>query len=429
MATTVVKSIGATGRDYATIQAFFDAVPDLVAADQIWEGQIYPDSGNTISGNFSVTKTTDATRFIRLRPAAGYSFSDNASVRTNALRINASNGILLTPSTTNPIITHNCYIELQGLQLENTTTAHTCFGNGGRITFDRCIARAPSSSVWVGVTSTGHVYTKNSVFIIGYLYTEGTINASVFDSSTFIGNPSGAMIAMVYNPAPEIRNCAFFGSTTPITAPSFNGSPNGNNCAASATTLPVGGLTSQVSADQLESFATDSTADIRLKAGNTIGAAGVYNASVLTDISGTTRDTSTPSVGAWEYVASGATASFDTILDPAAFSGTASVSPAASLSISTADAIFSGSASVSSDGVLTLPVLKNNTGTVLASETGATVHVYATTGAHVVTKTGQTTNGSGVMSITDPLIVASTQYRVVIVLASGAEGMDKVTAA
>lgn len=124
-----------------------------------------------------------------------------------------------------------------------------------------------------------------------------------------------------------------------------------------------------------------------------------------------------------------ASASLSTTLDPAVFSGTASVSPVASLSISTAAAVFSGYASVSSDGVLTLPALKNNTGTVLASETGATVHVYATTGAHVVTKTGQTTNGSGVMSITDPLIVASTQYRVVIVLASGDEGMDKVTAA
>jgi len=77
---------------------------------------------------------------------------------------------------------------------------------------------------------------------------------------------------------------------------------------------------------------------------------------------------------------------------------------------------------------LTLPALKNNTGTVLASETGATAYVYATTGAHVVTKTGQTTDVSGVMTITDAALVAATQYRVVVVLASGAEGMDKVTA-
>lgn len=83
-----------------------------------------------------------------------------------------------------------------------------------------------------------------------------------------------------------------------------------------------------------------------------------------------------------------------------------------------------------SQGTLTLPVLKNNTGTILANETGATVHVYAvSTGNKVVTKTAQTTNGSGIMSVTDALIVAATQYRVVVVLGSGAEGLDKVTAA
>lgn len=113
----------------------------------------------------------------------------------------------------------------------------------------------------------------------------------------------------------------------------------------------------------------------------------------------------------------------------AAFSGAAGVGTLASMAITTDAALFSGSASVAGAVALTLPALKNNTGTLLANETGATVYVYATTGAHVVTKTGQTTNSSGVMVITDAALVASTQYRVVIVLASGAEGMDKVTAA
>lgn len=78
---------------------------------------------------------------------------------------------------------------------------------------------------------------------------------------------------------------------------------------------------------------------------------------------------------------------------------------------------------------LVLPALKNNAGTVLASETGATAYVYdVSTGALVVKKTGQTTNGSGVMTVVDASIVSGTTYRVVIVLASGAEGMDKVAA-
>ena len=148
--------------------------------------------------------------------------------------------------------------------------------------------------------------------------------------------------------------------------------------------------------------------------------------------------------------AAGVTATLSTTTDAAVFSGLASVSPltvltatladalfagsagsgaVASLAITTDAALFSGAASVAGAVALTLPALKNNTGTVLASETGATVYVYATTGAHVVTKTAQATNASGIMTITDAALVAATQYRVVVVLASGAEGMDKVTAA
>lgn len=90
----------------------------------------------------------------------------------------------------------------------------------------------------------------------------------------------------------------------------------------------------------------------------------------------------------------------------------------------------SGTITVESTGILTTPPLKNNTGTLLANETGATAYVYnVTTGALVLTKTSQTTNSSGVMTIEDAALVPTTQYRVVVVLASGAEGMDKLTAA
>jgi hypothetical protein len=117
--------------------------------------------------------------------------------------------------------------------------------------------------------------------------------------------------------------------------------------------------------------------------------------------------------------------------DAAAFSGTITSSSVTGTlaAVDGADAAsFSGTVT-SATPTLTTPVLKNNTGTVLANETGATVCVYnVTTGALVVKKTGQTTNGSGVMTITDAAIAAATEYRVVISLASGAEGMDRITA-
>lgn len=116
-------------------------------------------------------------------------------------------------------------------------------------------------------------------------------------------------------------------------------------------------------------------------------------------------------------------------IDAASATSTGKASATGSLPSVTLAAVTATAAGGAGTPSLTLPALKNNTGTLLASETGATAHVYTLAGALVVTKTAQTTNGSGVMVITDAALTAATQYRVVIVLASGAEGMDKVTAA
>ena len=91
------------------------------------------------------------------------------------------------------------------------------------------------------------------------------------------------------------------------------------------------------------------------------------------------------------------------------------------------------STSITTDAVgagatLTVGPQVNNTTTVHANVAGITAHVYAVSGALVVTKTAQTTNASGVMSITDSLLAAGTTYRVVLVYGTGEEGMAKVVA-
>lgn len=69
-------------------------------------------------------------------------------------------------------------------------------------------------------------------------------------------------------------------------------------------------------------------------------------------------------------------------------------------------------------GFLT-PVLKNNTGTVLASETGVACNVYnASTGALVVRKTGLTSSAAGIVSVTDAAMAAGTTYAYEIVLSA-----------
>lgn len=176
-----------------------------------------------------------------------------------------------------------------------------------------------------------------------------------------------------------------------------------------------------------------------------------YLAIELNNGAGTTL-TSFDDVTISDVSAGGASASFTITTEDATISGSGEVRPMASFAVTSASATFSGSAYTGSSkasisatagdstfsgsavgdvtqGVITTPALKNNTGTVLVNETGITVYVYTPdTGALVVKKTGQTTNVSGVLTVADALITASTLYRIVIALSSGAEGMDKVTA-
>lgn len=118
---------------------------------------------------------------------------------------------------------------------------------------------------------------------------------------------------------------------------------------------------------------------------------------------------------------------FGTLLEavvvPATLSGTATLGditasgdlapqPDSSLSGSATlgDITASGTLGVA-PGVITTPVLKNNTGTILASVSGVVANVYhPTTGALVVRKTGLSSDGSGIVTITDALLVPGTSY-------------------
>lgn len=90
---------------------------------------------------------------------------------------------------------------------------------------------------------------------------------------------------------------------------------------------------------------------------------------------------------------------------------------------------FAISATASASGTLTTGVFKNNTGSVLSNLSGLTVTVLnLSTMAFVKTFTGQTTSGTGVMSINDPLFTSGTWYAVVTKNASDVLGVEKYQA-
>lgn len=112
-------------------------------------------------------------------------------------------------------------------------------------------------------------------------------------------------------------------------------------------------------------------------------------------------------------------------LDDVSASGTLSVGSSIVSGTATLDDITaSGTVSSSpASGTITSPVLKNNTGTVLASVTGIVANVYnATTGALVVRKTGLSSNGSGIVTITDVLLTAGVTYAYELDLSATSQG-------
>src|ERR1035437_9016454 len=89
----IVKTIGATGRQYATINLWDASVPsNLVTDGNSYEGDMYNDA-EFAGSQLLAAHTTNSTHTLLLTAAAGQSFQDNANVRTNALKYNVSNGV------------------------------------------------------------------------------------------------------------------------------------------------------------------------------------------------------------------------------------------------------------------------------------------------------------------------------------------------
>src|SRR5262249_25313543 len=92
----VTKTIGTSGRDYSTVQAWEDALPaNLVTDGNSQVGQCFNDSEFTVAGDILTIsgETTDASHTITITTGSGQSFRDNAGVQTNALLYNVSNGV------------------------------------------------------------------------------------------------------------------------------------------------------------------------------------------------------------------------------------------------------------------------------------------------------------------------------------------------
>lgn len=318
MPTTITKTIGATSSpvtpDYSTLQAWEDAITaDLVAADEQWVGECLNQGEFTVNGTVLTVsgQTTDATRNIILRCAAGASFNDNANVRTNALRYNASNGVAIrtTSAAYNTIIAiSTAWTRLEDLQIDGS--AVTTFGIS--ITVVGCVIKkciidtsglANSTGISIVYSSATTTSVINCLLLTGregISFNSYTTVNHVIAGNTLVAN-SNAMRAFTINNSsrPIITNCGVFGYGA------FNNGTEGTGTGFNATDLASApgsnNLTSLTTADQFE----NSTNDFRAASTGDLQAGTPDATNLADDISNQDRDDTTPWIGCWEVAAAG----------------------------------------------------------------------------------------------------------------------------
>jgi len=310
MPTTVVKTIGTSSRDYSTLQAWEDACPaNLVTSDQIWRGECYNDSEFVdSSGNVFLAisgETTDATRYLELTAAAGQSFQDNAGVRTNALKYNASNGVGIRETTGyNAIIFISVnFARFSRIQMKHDGTGRCITSSGGdSCTLKDTILYTTSSNTGIQIGSSWKI-----INVLSFNSSTGG-GLEVFAGNLIIGcavirttdqSATGTAYINSYNGNTLKSSCCFGFST--VTTGSWNAA-SGNNATDLASGLPGTSNQHSVTFNSTTPFADSTVAaqDSKSIAATALAANGFLDATnAPNDITGTARS-ATPTIGVWE---------------------------------------------------------------------------------------------------------------------------------
>lgn len=320
MPTITVKSIGATGRDYSTIQAWEDACPaNIVTSDEIWKGECHDDSEFVVSNTEILTAsgiTTDDTRFLWLTTAAGKGFADDAGAASWNLRYDTSVGVAVR-TTGNYSGGFNCgsvRVLIEGLQIKFASS----WGNSSMFSGSNCMRRCLIDSE-KGNTSTNNGRLINCLIVDLSIGFHHAARADAVLIACTIVRPSdassaGTAVTNSYSLYPSLKSCAVFGFAT-----NFGGTiasyVSSNNNASNSSSVP--GTSAQASLTYTDQFenTTNSTRDWRVKAGSSLisngsrhqGTEGTFSALGTNDLDilGRSRSTTTPTIGCWEVIGGG----------------------------------------------------------------------------------------------------------------------------
>lgn len=311
----ITNSIGTTGRDYSTLQAWEDAIPaDVVASGNSYVGECYNDSEFS-AGVVISAHNTDATHTITLTAATGQSFQDHPNVRSNALVYDQSKGvgILVTASYSSGVdalgLTH--YLTVTRLQIKTTHAK----------SFPLVSDSLNDNLVVKDCILQGNSETANVVDLFGEL-----INCLVIqDHATGDGiwmrqnhNVLGCTIVRTTNNSPAgtgviarnyaditLRSTAIFGFTNP-TGVAGTGAFDAlcSNNASDGASLPGASNQINVPFSNVTPFsdADNTGTDLKAIVGTALVNNGIRDSGLAPDdITGEARDT-TPTIGVWELI-------------------------------------------------------------------------------------------------------------------------------
>jgi hypothetical protein len=321
MPTIVNRVVKYSGGDYTTLAAAFAAIPADIRAgtgtDEQWNILIDESAAGVYEwdlGSFGPTlsgKLTNATNYIKIAANTGKSFRDNANKLTNALTYNAANGIALKATNVVLYVTGANFTQIEGIQfLRSGTTVnsgeHALYLTSS-VSLSNCIVKSNATAQFAIFISTSAGSISNSVILSASsgVYCEFGVR---FSNATIVRTASvgGDAIASNFGP-PTVKNLAAFGFSAILGGgdTSFNAasSNNATDLASGPTNWGSGSLVSKTFSNQFQSI-TSGSEDFRVKAGADLINAGVRDQTYTNDLDivGTTRSTTTPNIGAWEFL-------------------------------------------------------------------------------------------------------------------------------
>jgi hypothetical protein len=315
MATYTVGS----GYSYSTIQAAEDAMAATRTEDEIAE--IYNTAEYSAADTILTVSGHTGNFYCIFRAASGQGFSDNGSVRTNALRYNQSNGVALshTGGFSGAVVVANNYTRIENLQIKTTGNYGSALGANSYtdIIFKNIFAQGNNREAIFGFangTSSGQVWincigyfpnnnTSRSCMVGSYGVTQIGCSAIRASNQTAAGTGFESAYGVSF-----LRSCCSFGFTTAASSGGWATGSCANNATDQSSGLPGSGQVYSVTYNATTPFTqadASGSIDFRSIASTSLAAAGYYDGTnAPLDISGYTR-ANPPTIGHWEITASG----------------------------------------------------------------------------------------------------------------------------